>query len=237
MISDLFTAFSLGLLGSMHCVGMCGPIAVALPLGKKSLIGRVAGGLAYNVGRSLTYGIMGALFGLLGKGISMAGFQQWASVIMGIAMILSVLFPALFRGKWDFNRIASRYTGKLIMRFRKLFGKPTKINLLMIGLLNGLLPCGLVYIAIAGAINTNDALLGVLYMLLFGLGTIPLMLGVSLAGNLISQPLRAKFVRIVPVVIVILGILFILRGLSLGIPFISPKSQMLAPRAGMMHHH
>lgn len=226
---ELYTGLTIGLIGSLHCIGMCGPIAIALPLGRKSVFDRVLGALNYNIGRTITYGLMGGLFGFLGKGLQMAGFQQWASIIMGVVMILSVIFPAIFRGKLDFNRLTGRYAGKLIVKLRTLFGKQSKRNLLLIGLLNGLLPCGLVYVAIAGAINTNDTLTGILFMVMFGLGTIPVMLGIALAGNMLAASVRTKLVKIIPVFIVILGIVFILRGLSLGIPYISPKTQMLTP--------
>lgn len=226
---ELYTALTIGLVGSLHCIGMCGPIAVALPLGRKGWLDRAVGGLLYNIGRALTYGVLGALFGLLGKGIHMAGVQQWASIIMGVVMIASVLFPFLFRGKINIETITSGYATRLISHFRKMFGKQSKSNLFLIGLLNGLLPCGLVYVAVAGAINTNDVLMGTLFMVVFGLGTIPVMLGVSLVGNIISGGIRQKLSKVVPVFIVILGIIFILRGMSLGIPFISPKTKMLSP--------
>jgi len=229
MMFDLYTALTIGLVGSLHCIGMCGPIAIALPLGNKGTMHRLLGAFLYNIGRSVTYGMLGALFGLLGKGIHMAGFQQWASILLGVVMILSVLFPFLFRGKLNIERITSGYAGKLISKFRILFGKQSKSNLLLIGLLNGLLPCGLVYVAVAGAINTNDIVMGVLFMVVFGLGTLPVMLALSLMGNFISGKMRGQLGKIVPVFIVILGIIFILRGLSLGIPFISPKTKMLNP--------
>ncbi|KAF0128910.1 MAG: hypothetical protein FD155_2921 [Bacteroidetes bacterium] len=226
---ELYTAFTIGLIGSFHCIGMCGPIAIALPIGRKSWLDRSLGGLVYNIGRTVTYGVLGAIFGLLGKGIEMAGFQQWASILMGIIMILSVFFPFIFREKFNIDTFTSGFTGKLVRRFKVLFGKQSKSNLFVIGLLNGLLPCGLVYVAVAGAINTNDVVLGVLFMILFGLGTIPIMLSVSLIGNLASGTVRKYMNRVLPVFIVILGIIFILRGLSLGIPFISPKTKMLTP--------
>lgn len=224
---DLYTALTIGLIGSFHCIGMCGPIAVALPLGTRGYWNRAWGALLYNFGRTATYGLLGALFGLLGKGMQLAGIQQGVSIAMGIVMIASVFFPVLFRGKLDFNRMTLGFTGKLIRRFRTLFGNQAKSNLLLIGLLNGLLPCGLVYVAIAGAINTTDAALGVFYMIAFGLGTIPIMLSVSMLGNFIGAEVKRKMNKVIPVFIVVLGIIFILRGLSLGIPFISPKTQML----------
>jgi len=226
---DLYTAFTIGLIGGFHCIGMCGPIAVALPLGNRPFWGKAGGALLYNIGRSITYGMLGALFGLLGKGIQLAGFQQWASIIIGIVMIMSVVFPFLFRDQFRFDKMMTGYAGGIIRRFKGLFGKQSYHNLFFIGLLNGLLPCGLVYVAVAGAINTNDAVMGVLYMVVFGLGTIPIMISVSLAGNLISQSIRKKVNKLIPTMIILLGVLFILRGLALGIPYISPKTNVLTP--------
>ena len=226
---DLYTALTIGLIGSFHCIGMCGPIAVALPVGNRSWSGKVIGVLLYNLGRAVTYGVLGAAFGLLGKGIEMAGFQQWASILIGVVMILSVLFPVFFKGNLNVDQLLTGYAARLIAKFRVLFGRSSYKNLLVIGLLNGLLPCGLVYVAVAGAINTNDVINGILFMVIFGFGTIPVMMSVTLLGNIISQPLRKKMNKVIPVFIVVLGILFILRGLSLGIPYISPKSQMLTP--------
>ena len=233
---DLYiVALITGLVGSLHCIGMCGPIAIALPLGNKGWLHRVFGGISYNVGRTLTYGVLGALFGLLGQGIEMAGLQQWASIGIGVIMILSVLFPVLFRGKIKFEQFFFGYAGKLIGKFRKLFTISSIPSLFLIGLLNGLLPCGLVYVAIAGAINTNDIVYGIVYMVIFGLGTIPVMLAIPLLGNLIGSGIRKRFSGVLSVFIVVLGILFILRGLALGIPYISPPTKMLEPHEKMMN--
>lgn len=226
---ELYTALSIGLIGSFHCIGMCGPIAVSLPLGNRSVYGKFYGTLLYNTGRTMTYGVLGALFGLLGKGIEIAGFQQLASVAIGIVMIMSVIFPFIFKGNLNPERLISNYGGRLVSKFQSLFKKQSYSNLFTIGLLNGLLPCGLVYVALAGAVNTNEMISGILFMLVFGIGTIPVMLGVSMAGNFISTAMKRKINKIIPAFIIFLGVLFILRGLSLGIPYISPKSQMLTP--------
>ena len=236
-MTDLYiVALITGLVGSLHCIGMCGPIAIALPLGNKGWLHRVMGGISYNVGRTLTYGILGALFGLLGQGIEMAGLQQWASVGIGAIMVLSVLFPVLFRGKIKFEQFFFGYAGKMIGKFRKLFMISSIPSLFLIGFLNGLLPCGLVYVAIAGAINTNDIVSGIIYMVIFGLGTIPVMLAIPLLGNMIGSGIRKRFRGVLSVFIVVLGILFILRGLALGIPYISPPNKMLKPHEKMMMH-
>ena len=230
-----FVALITGLVGSLHCIGMCGPIAIALPLGAKGWWHRVFGGISYNLGRTLTYALLGAIFGLLGQGLEMAGLQQWASITIGAVMILSVLFPVLFHERIKFEQFFFGYAGKMIGKFRQLFSVGSIPSLFLIGLLNGLLPCGLVYVAIAGAINTNAIVSGIVYMVIFGLGTIPVMLAIPLIGNLIGTGIRKRFRGVLSVFIVVLGILFILRGLSLGIPYISPPAKMLKPHEQMMN--
>lgn len=226
---DFITPLTIGLIGSFHCVGMCGPIAVALPLKSQNWITRVAGVLIYNSGRIITYGFMGLIFGLLGQGIQLAGFQRWASILLGIIMIISVLFPYFFKQKIRISSIFSGYAYRLTSNLRKLFVTRSYKSLVAIGLLNGLLPCGLVYVAIAGAINTNNVTTGSLFMVLFGLGTIPLLMVVSLVGNVIGLSVRNKMRKVVPYFVILLGLLFILRGMSLGIPYVSPKSEKLVP--------
>jgi sulfite exporter TauE/SafE len=233
---NFYTALTIGVVGSLHCIGMCGPIAISLPLGRKSWWHRTLGGLTYNAGRILTYGLLGALFGMLGQGIEMAGLQRWASILIGAAMILSVLFPALFKGKIKFEQFLFGYAGKMIGKFRNLFAIQSFPSLFLIGLLNGLLPCGLVYVAVAGALNTNSIPGGVVFMLLFGLGTLPVMLAIPLIGNLIGSGFRKKYQYLLSVLVVVLGVLFVLRGLSLGIPYVSPPQKMLKPHEKMMHH-
>lgn len=223
----LLSALLLGFMGSFHCAGMCGPIAIALPLHGNTVPQKIFGGTLYNLGRTLTYGVMGALFGLLGQGMKMIGFQQNISIIMGVLMIISVLFPALFKNQYSMDKSMFSIVGKLKKSIGQLFSIRSFSSLFFIGMLNGLLPCGLVYMAIAGAIGTGNAGQGTLYMILFGLGTIPMLLTISLAGNIMSQTIRKKINKLIPVLVVVVGILFILRGLSLGIPFLSPPKQKI----------
>ena len=231
----LWTAFLVGLVGSAHCAGMCGPIALALPLRSDIWVRRVAGGLIYNTGRVLTYVLLGAVFGLLGKGLHMAGFQRWASIIVGVLMIAFVVIPLLFKQMPSLNTVLEGYSSRMIGGFRALFRSSSYPSLFGIGLLNGILPCGLVYVAVAGAINTGGVLPGMMYMALFGAGTVPVMLAVSLAGSMISLKLRIFINRMSPYVIVLLGAIIILRGLSLGIPYISPKAEALTPVVEKAH--
>jgi len=232
----VYAAFLIGLIGSLHCIGMCGPIAIALPLGNKSWMHRVAGGITYNLGRIITYALLGAIFGLLGQGIEMAGLQRWASIVIGIAMVLSVFFPMLFKGKAKVEEFLFGYAGRLISKFRKLFTINSLPSLFLIGLLNGLLPCGLVYVAIAGALNTNEIFNGILFMVVFGLGTLPVMLAIPLLGNLIGSGIRKRYNHVLSTIVVLIGLLFILRGMSLGIPYLSPPQKMLKPHEKMMMH-
>jgi sulfite exporter TauE/SafE len=231
----LWTAFIVGLVGSAHCAGMCGPIALALPLKSDNWFTRVSGGLIYNIGRIITYMLLGAIFGLLGKGLHMAGFQLWASVVIGILMIALVVVPLIFKKMPSLNNVFESYSARLLGGFRNMFREGGTFSLFGIGLLNGILPCGLVYVAVAGAINTGDVVSAMMYMALFGAGTIPVMLAVSMAGTMISIKLRVFVHKLSPYVIVLLGVLFILRGLSLGIPYVSPKAEALTPVVEKAH--
>jgi len=223
----LFSALVLGLMGSFHCAGMCGPIAIALPLHGNTIPQKILGGTLYNIGRTITYGIMGAIFGLLGQGLHLLGFQQKVSVLMGAVMIISVLFPALFRNQYRLDKSWLSFVGKLKKTIGKMFAIRSFQSLFFIGMLNGLLPCGLVYMAIAGAIGTGGVVEGSLYMILFGLGTIPMLLAISLAGNVMSLAVRKSINKLIPILVVVVGVLFILRGLSLGIPYLSPPKEKI----------
>ena len=227
---DIITPLTIGLIGSFHCIGMCGPIVVALPLKKHNLTSKITGTILYNSGRVITYSLLGILFGMLGRGIKMAGFQQWTSILLGVTMVVTILYPYFFREKITISSLFSGFAGRLVVRLKKLFTDRSYFSLLMIGILNGLLPCGLVYVAIAGAINTGDVFTGTLFMTFFGIGTIPLLMIATLASDAIGQRIRSKMQKVVPYFVFLLGVLFILRGMALGIPYVSPADQKLVPR-------
>lgn len=229
------TAFLLGFLGSFHCAGMCGPIAIALPVGKSSWINRLLGVLTYNLGRGLTYMLMGGIIGLLGMGISMAGFQQWASIIAGSVMILFVIVPLIFSRTKTTGGIFAKLTSFLQRKLSPLFKNASYGSLFTIGLLNGILPCGLVYVALAGALNMHGVVSSMLFMGAFAVGTMPVMSALAVTGSFLSLKIRTLINKISPYIIILLGVLFILRGLSLGIPYISPKSEALTPVVEKAH--
>lgn len=221
----LWSAFLIGLFGSFHCIGMCGPIALALPVQQNNAFSLITGRVLYNVGRALTYAVIGLVFGLLGQGLSLAGFQQSISIVAGILILLMVLLPAKFTQQLYLLKPAYGFTGFLKRKFGALLKKKSVFSVFLIGLLNGFLPCGLVYIAVAGAIASGGYMQGALYMFVFGLGTLPIMLAVSLAGNFISLNVRKRINKLIPAFMIVLACLFILRGMNLGIPYISPQLQ------------
>jgi sulfite exporter TauE/SafE len=227
----LFSALLFGLVSSLHCIGMCGPIAMMLPVDHKNPAKRVLQITTYHFGRLTAYGLLGLAFGLLGKGLFIAGFQQNLSIVIGILMIVIAVVPERVFAQYNFSKPIYKIISKIKTLLGNQFKKKTFDALFSIGFLNGLLPCGLVYAALFGAIAMQNEVLGVGYMLLYGLGTIPLMSAVVLASGFISLPMRSKLQAIIPIVTIGIGVLFILRGLSLGIPFISPAEQSLFVQA------
>jgi sulfite exporter TauE/SafE len=220
----IIAALTMGFLGSFHCIGMCGPIALALPVGHFSNGGKVTAILLYNLGRVITYAVFGVLFGLIGKGFALAGFQQIMSVVIGSILLIVVLFPYSWSQKMGISKWNS-LVNKVKMKLGLLFKQRSFSALFSIGLLNGLLPCGLVYMAIAGSVAVADAAKGSLFMALFGLGTIPAIFTVTMVKDFISLNVRNKIQKAVPVFVGVMALLLILRGLNLGIPYISPKVQ------------
>ena len=219
----VFEGFMIGLLGSLHCVGMCGPLAMALPIAQKTGFNKVLGALLYNVGRATTYAVMGLVLGLLGVGAKIYGLQQWTSIALGAIMILSVLFGSLFSMKAWVQKISFKNAGFIQRGISKRLKDAKPTTLFIIGILNGLLPCGLVYIAISGALVSPSLTNSVLFMFLFGLGTLPMMFAIVYFSNLIKGRILSRIQKMIPVFIVLLGLLFIVRGLNLGIPYLSPK--------------
>lgn len=213
------TAWLTGLLSSLHCVGMCGPIALATPTIGQSKREKWFGKLVYNVGRIFTYSVLGAVFGLFGAGLKIAGWQQGVSITVGILMLI----VAVLNSSWIEQYAASGITKFTSRNIGVLFQRKTYTALWLIGVLNGLLPCGFVYLALLGAISTQSFFQGVFFMALFGLGTLPLMYAVSLFGVFMSTSLRTKTRKLMPYFMFALGIVFILRGLNLGVSYLSPK--------------
>lgn len=218
----LVSAAALGFLGSFHCIGMCGPIALALPIHDRSFQKRSGGALIYNLGRITTYALLGVLFGLAGKSLAMAGWQRGLSIGAGVLLLALAFYPEHKIAQSKALKPLYRFVGKVRAQLARLFQQRSTIALFGIGTLNGLLPCGLVYVALAGAAATGEPLQGAFFMLLFGMGTAPAMFSVALLGKLIPVNVRTHIRRAVPFFVAAMGLLLVLRGMNLGIPYISP---------------
>jgi sulfite exporter TauE/SafE len=223
----LYSALILGLLGSFHCVGMCGPIALVLPVHHHNPIQKFIKITLYHLGRIIAYGCIGVLFGLLGKGLFLSGFQQRLSILIGIGMIVYIVFPSRIFNSIKITQPLYLFIGKLKSSLGKQLKKKSNKALFSIGFLNGFLPCGMVYMALVGAIATANPTEGFLYMAVYGMGTIPFMTVILYAKNIFTVSFRNKIQKAIPYFVVIIGVLFILRGFGIGIPFISPSDAKL----------
>ena len=218
----LLSALLFGLLGSFHCIGMCGPIAFMLPVDRSNTFRKVSQIFLYHLGRIITYSLIGLLFGLLGKSFYLFNLQQQLSIFIGVLMIVVVLIPYKTFNKYNLSKPLYSFISKVKSALGKELKKKTPDTFLTIGFLNGFLPCGLVYMALFGALASGDAWEGSLYMAVFGIGTIPLMTTAIYFGNFLTGKVRRYITKAIPVIVILMGLLFILRGLGLGIPFLSP---------------
>lgn len=219
----LWTAFIIGLAGSFHCVGMCGPIALALPGNFSSRVRVVFSRVLYNLGRIFTYSLLGAVLGTFGKAIALAGFQQTISILVGALLLFIAFFSINLESGFISIPFLNRFNSYVKMNMGKLLKVNSQSSLFTIGVLNGFLPCGFVYLGLGGAITTGGVFNGALYMTLFGLGTFPLMFATSLLGSVISMKARNAFKKLTPLFFILFACLFIARGMNLGIPYLSPK--------------
>ena len=217
----LYSALIFGLISSLHCIGMCGPIAMMLPVDKNNPAKKVIQIMIYHMGRLTSYASLGLIFGILGK---------------GLLMITIAIVPERVFMKYNFSKPVYKLISKVKTSLGSQFKRKTPDALFTIGVLNGFLPCGLVYAALFGAIAMSSLTLSISYMLLYGLGTIPMMSFVVLISNIFSISLRTKMQKLIPVVAVFIGILFIIRGLGLDIAYLSPSNTNLFVKANASCH-
>ena len=213
-------AFFMGLFGSVHCTLMCGPLLFAFQQNQKLSFATVVNKILYQVGRILTYGLIGLVFGVFGNSFVMNGWQQGFSIFTGIILItIGLSYVCIKR----FPKVAT-YQTKAIQPFAKAMGKWLYMpnGSFIAGMLNGILPCGMVYMAVASSMNAESLLSSFQFMVCFGLGTLPLMLLFSLLTNLPKKIFKFKFSSVLPFLYIIMGIWFLLRGANLDIPYLSP---------------
>lgn len=233
----LYTALVFGLISSLHCIGMCGPIAMMLPVSRTNPSKKAFQILLYHAGRLTSYALLGFLFGLIGRGLYIAGIQQNISIAVGVLMITIAVVPAKKFAKYNFARPIYTMISAVKAGLGSQFKRKSPDAFFMVGLFNGLLPCGLVYAALFGAIAMQNIGLSMLYMILYGAGTIPLMSAVVYAVNFLSFPYRRTVQKIVPAITIGIGLLFVLRGMGLEIPFLSPGTVHLFVQATATCHH
>lgn len=211
----LFSAFSLGIAGSLHCLGMCGPLVLTLPV--KNGKGRMPKMLLYLTFKALAYAVIGLFVGLLGMGFFLLKWQQALSIFSGIFILLFVLLPYMhkFTAKFPFQSLFSKV-------IKSMQTQAYWYHYALLGFLNGFLPCGLVYTALATALVAGSAWNGALAMFTFGLGTIPALFFLSIFKSKLT-PARQKFFKPIAITLTVLvAFALILRGMNLGIPYISP---------------
>ncbi|HEV7331276.1 MAG TPA: sulfite exporter TauE/SafE family protein [Flavisolibacter sp.] len=222
-ITEVISAgFVMGAVGSLHCIGMCGPLAMALPLGDRHTGSRLYGGALYNLGRVLTYTWLGLVLGLAGGFLMTPDIQSTVSIVFGAAILLYLVLPASFKRSLTKKTQAQGFFMALRNQLGKLLSTPTNSSLFGIGMLNGLLPCGMIYLALTSSFLTGSVLNGGMFMAAFGLGTFPAMLSAVFFGSFLSQQVRIRLRKSIPVFLACMAALLVLRGLNLGIPYISP---------------
>jgi sulfite exporter TauE/SafE len=215
----VWTGFLLGFVGSLHCAGMCGPLVMAVPTYGQTRSTRIGSKLLYHFGRISTYCMLGAFFGLIGEVLSLAALQRWLSIAAGVGILVGLSFSALSAP----NTPAWAGVAKLKRAFGTLLHRRTGVATFLLGAINGLLPCGLVYVAAAAALATGSFETSILYMLAFGVGTLPMMLGVASARRALKWIPGRYAQKLVPACVAIVAFLLVLRGMSLGIPYLSPN--------------
>lgn len=210
----------MGLFGSVHCAVMCGPLLLAIN-GQMGLSWEVVfNRLLYQIGRILTYGIMGLFLGILGSMAVVQGWQRGLSIVVGIGLVIIGMFYVFGQN----TQALTRFQTKAVQPFARYMGRwlYRPGGSFVAGTLNGILPCGMVYMALASAMNADSLTNSFLFMVLFGLGTLPLLFVFSFAGSFSKPIFKRGFNRIIPFLYLILGIWFILRGANLDIPYLSP---------------
>ena len=219
---QLWAALTLGLVGSLHCAGMCGPLALALPRVGHTRHAFVTGRILYNLGRITTYCAIGLVFGLFGKSLALSGLQKWLSLTLGGLILLTLTgltLKPLNASGWKLFALVRKAFGAVLQR-RSLSA------LFALGVVNGLLPCGLVYVAAAGAAVAGSLTGSIAAMAAFGFGTLPVMLAIPFLGPHAPVLSRVQPRRLLPAMVALIGVLLVLRGMELGIPYLSP---ILAP--------
>ncbi len=213
--------FLMGFIGSVHCIGMCGPLTMALPFSQQKSFFKYISMALYHFGKILSYASLGLIVGLFGKQIFVIDSQQSLSIIIGILMLIYVVWVYLVKINAKLNPLQFIQT-PVLKALTTLFKNKNLYVFIFLGFLNGLLPCGMVYLALGSAMSTGQPYYAALFMAFFGIGTMPALLMVALGGQMVGFEWRRKLQKVLPVFIIGMGVMLILRGMNLGIPLLSP---------------
>lgn len=219
---DPITGFLLGLAGGLHCAGMCGPIAMALPSSGGTRANVVTEKLFYQLGRIGTYTTLGLIVGFGASVFDLAGYGRVASLVAGTLMVVTAIVQIVWHRTLVPSGPLHRITEPVRREMRKLLHQHSFVALVGIGACNGLLPCGLVVSALLGSASTTDPLGGAIFMATFGIGTLPVMMSIALGGGFLTKRLQKTMRMALPVISIVIGSIVILRGMALDIPYVSP---------------
>jgi sulfite exporter TauE/SafE len=218
----LWAGITIGFFGSFHCVGMCSPIAMMMGTNITNSFAFFSSRFLYNIGRAFMYALLGALFGFIGTGVRLSGLQEIISVFAGIVILVVVFLPSSLRVRLEYIPPLQFLASWVKKTLSPLFTSSAPLKHFLVGLINGLLPCGFVYVGLAAALYVGTSVDGMTFMLGFGLGTFPAMFVVAYGSRMVSPALRGKLYGLMPYMTAVIGVMLILRGLSLDIPFVSP---------------
>lgn len=219
MITYLIGGLIIGFAGSLHCAGMCGPLQLLVPSRVKGQAPGTIEFIFYHIGRVTLYSLLGVLSGLIGLQLMLFQSFQWISIILGSIMLVFAWVGLERNGKLS-QRVMALLQGRLQKVYYALRVNPSLLLIFNIGLLNGLLPCGLVYFALLNAIASQHIGIGFASMAMFGLGTLPVFIFLRIVRNKIKN--QRILTQLQPYILTVAALLIILRGLNLGIPYLSP---------------
>ena len=203
------SALLLGLTGSLHCIGMCGPIAMLIQGKNRNQL--ILNRVLYNLGRTATYVTMGIVVGFFGKIIQWGGWQGKISIALGLLIFVVLLIPAIQK---LFLPSLSRLVLKLKNAFTSQLQSRRPFSSTLTGMLNGFLPCGLVYAALAVALIQNSPWESAVVMALFGLGTLPMLLLAAYSWQAMKSAIPFSSAKLQTAMLVIVALVMIWRGVS-----------------------
>ncbi|MEE4278976.1 MAG: sulfite exporter TauE/SafE family protein [Halieaceae bacterium] len=202
--ADAIAALGIGLAGAGHCLGMCGGIAAALSLGQGA---GPAMTFAYHGGRLASYALLGGLLGLIAGSINIAAWTLGLRYLAGLLLVaMGLAIADWWRGIGLLERAGARLWQPVQRLSAGLLPLRTPRQAVLLGLCWGLMPCGLIYSALAWTASSQSAIDGALLMLLFGAGTLPAMLATSFGASGVQALLRRRGLKI------LIGIMLIAMG-------------------------